>query len=175
MPSAVISASDRFGGIDPQGHATDLFADWAVHCVSRPANAGGGRICEMSQTVQDQQRQQPVAVVALGRVARDQPLKLVARVPVNVLVTQPARLVLEGAAGPANEPLTLAFRTCSPLGCFADIDLSDAVLRRLRSRAPDQGGRVIWREATGAEAAIPVSFRGFSAAFDALQREAGGG
>lgn len=147
------------------------FGDWTVQCVTVPQ--GGRRICEMAQTIQDQQRQQPVAVVAVGRVAKDQPLKLALRVPVNVLVAQPARLVLEGPAGPANEPLSLAFQRCSvqPLGCFAEAELRDEALRRLRARPADRPGRIGWREAGGGEASIPVSFRGFAAAWDALQKE----
>lgn len=171
-PPAQAPAADQGGAGGPE-RTSALFGDWAVQCVARPAGQGEGKICEMSQTLQDQQRQQVVAVLAVGRVARDQPVKFVARVPVNVQVSNPGRLVLDGPANAANEPLTLSFRSCSPLGCFAEVELNDATLRRLRARPAEQGGRVTWREANGAEAAIPISFRGFSAAFDALVREGG--
>lgn len=145
---------------------TASFGDWSVVCVAQPAPAG--KMCEMSMTIQDQ-RQQPVAILALGRSARSEPLKLVARVPVNVQVATPARLTLEGEAG-----AELAFRSCSRLGCFAELELRDeALLRRLRARGAEQPGRVEWRDAAGNEAAVPFSFRGFSAAFEALGREAG--
>lgn len=151
---------------------TAQFGDWAVQCV---VLAQGRRVCEMAQTVQDQQRQQPVAVVALGRIVKDQPMRLAVRVPVNVLVTAPAQLVLEGPAGPANEPLAMTFQRCTiaPVGCFAERELREDALRRLRNRPAEGGGRITWREAGGAEAAIPVSFRGFAAAYDALLREGG--
>ncbi|MBL6457643.1 invasion associated locus B family protein [Belnapia sp. T6] len=149
-----------------------VFADWVMRCETRPANGTNpaARLCEMAQTTQDQ-RQQPVAVLAIGRVAKGEPLRLVAQVPVNVQVGQPARMVLDTPA--RQEPaLTLPFRSCNPRGCFAEFDLRDeAVLRRLRSRAADAPARLEWRDATGAEAAIPVSFRGFSAAYDALAKE----
>ena len=126
----------------------------------------------MAQTTQDQ-RQQPVAVLALGRSAKGEPLRLVAQVPVNVQVTQAARLVLD-QPGKQEAPLTLGFRNCSPRGCFADLELRDeAVLRRLRSRPAEAAGRLEWRDATGAEASIPVSFRGFAPAYEALAKEAG--
>jgi invasion protein IalB len=64
--------------------------------------------------VQDQQRQVSVTV-AVGRLAADQPWKLVAQVPVNLAVAQPARLMLDAEAA-----ATLPFRTCLPLGCFGD-------------------------------------------------------
>jgi hypothetical protein len=38
-----------------------VFGDWSMRCERRPE----GRICEMAQTAQDQQRK-PVAVVALA-------------------------------------------------------------------------------------------------------------
>jgi invasion protein IalB len=145
-----------------------MFGDWAMRCEQQP----NGRTCEMAQTIQDQQRQQPVAVVALGRAAKGQPLRLVAQVPVNVQVSEAARLVLE-IPGRQEAPLALAFGKCVPQGCFAELELRDqAVLRRLRGRPADAAGRLEWRSAAGAEATIPVSFRGFVAAYDALAKEA---
>ena len=69
----------------------------------------------------------------------------------------------------------MTFQRCTinPVGCFAERDLRDDVLRRLRGRNPEQGARITWREAGGAETAIPVSFRGFAAAYDLLMREGG--
>lgn len=144
------------------------FGDWAVQCV---ALAQGRRVCEMAQTVQDNQRNQPIAVIAIGRLAKEQPLKIAVRVPVNVLVGQPAQLVLEGGG----ELLAMAFTRCTvvPVGCFAERDLQDELLRRLRARPADQAARIAWREANGAEAAIPVTFRGFAAAYEALLKEGG--
>lgn len=167
-PAAAAPAAEATDG--PERTAAQ-FGDWTVQCVTVPQ--GGRRICEMAQTVQDQQRQQPIAVIAVGRAARDQPLKLAVRVPVNVRVSDPARLVLEGPAGPANEPVALPFQRCSiqPVGCFAEAELRDDALRRLRTRPADRPGRVAWRDVAGAEIAVPVSFRGFAAAWDALQKE----
>jgi invasion protein IalB len=153
--------------IDAPERTVAVFGDWSMRCEQRPE----GRICEMAQTTQDQQRK-PVAVVALGRATRDGPLRLVAQVPVNVQVAQAARLVLD-AAGRQEAPLVLTFRNCVPAGCFAELELRDqAVLRRLRGRAADAAGRLEWRNAAGAEASIPVSFRGFAAAYDALAKQA---
>ncbi len=144
------------------------FGEWAVQCV---ALAQGRRVCEMAQTVQDTQRNQPIAVIAIGRIAKDQPLRFAVRVPVNVQVTQPAQLLLEGGGA----PVALGFTRCSivPVGCFAERELPDDLLRRLRTRPAEQAGRIAWREATGQETAIPITFRGFAAAYDALIKEGG--
>ncbi len=150
-----------------------VFADWVVRCETRPASGStpATRLCEMAQTTQDQ-RQQPVAVLAIGRTTKGEPLRLVAQVPVNLQVGPPAKLVLDIPNRPAEAPLTVAFRNCAPRGCFAELELRDeAVLRRLRSRPAEAAGRLEWKDAGGGDASIPVSFRGFSAALDALTKE----
>ncbi|WP_149538955.1 invasion associated locus B family protein [Siccirubricoccus phaeus] len=150
---------------DSPERTTAVFGDWTVQCVTR---AQTGRVCEMVQGTQNQQ-QQPVSVLAIGRLARAEPMRLVARLPVAVQVAQPVKLNLEGDPG-----LTLPFRYCNtnPVGCFAELELRDeAVLRRLRSRNPEQGGKLEFRDPTGQAVSIPVSFRGFAAALEALQKE----
>jgi invasion protein IalB len=137
------------------------FGDWVVRCERATAGATT-RTCEMAQTMADQ-RQQPVAVVALARGA---PLRLVVQVPVNIAVAEPVRLTVEPA-------LVLPFRSCTPQGCFAELALADAaVVTRLRARAADAPTRLEWRDPSGAQQTVPVSFRGFSDALDALGREA---
>ncbi|SDB61175.1 Invasion protein IalB, involved in pathogenesis [Belnapia rosea] len=150
-----------------------VFADWIVRCETRAAagTAPAARQCEMAQTTQDQ-RQQPVAVVALGRTGKGEPLRIVAQVPVNLQIGPPARLVLDIPNRPAEPPLALAFRNCVPRGCFAELEMRDeAVLRRLRSRPAEAAARMEWKDAAGGDASIPVSFRGFAAAFEALAKE----
>jgi invasion protein IalB len=167
-PAATAPATSAPGApADAPERTSAVFGDWTVQCVTRTP---GNRICEMIQATQNQQ-QQPVSVLAIGRLTRTDPLRLVARVPVNALVAQPARLTLDG-----DQPLTLPFRHCSanPVGCFAEYELRDeAVLRRLRGRTPEQPGKLEFREPTGQEIGIPVSFRGFGAALEALQKEGG--
>ena len=157
---------------DSPERTTAVFGDWTVQCAPRPpgSSAGPGRICEMIQGTQNQQ-QQPISVLALGRISRTDPLRLVARLPVNALVSQPVRITMEGG-----EPLVLPFHHCSvnPVGCFAEIELRDeTVLRRLRARPQEQPAKLEFKEPGGQDVAIPVSFRGFNAAFEALSREPG--
>jgi hypothetical protein len=54
------------------------------------------------------------------------------------------------------------------------MDLRDDVIpRRFRARAAENPGQLSWRDAGGAELSFPISVRGFSAAWEALSREAG--
>lgn len=143
---------------------TSQFGDWSVTCTGQGTTRG----CEMTSTVQSANRQAS-ATVAVGRSGREAPMKLVVRVPLNVSVGQPLRLTLDGA-----DAVAIPFRSCNPLGCFAELEMrDDAILRKLRARAADQPARVTWQDAAGSEAGFAVSFRGFTAAADALSRDMG--
>ena len=145
-----------------------------MQCVPRPALAGqaappAGKLCEILQIVQNQQ-QQAISVLAIGRAQRSDPLKLVARLPVAVMVNTPARIVFEGS----ETALSLPFRHClpQPPSCYAEFELKDeALLKRLRARTADQTARLEWRDPAGGQQGVPVSFRGFGAALDAMAKE----
>jgi invasion protein IalB len=140
---------------------TAQFGDWTVVC----AVVAEERRCEVSQVVQDRQTQVGAAV-AIGRAARDEPLKLVVRVPLNVMVSHAPRLLLDGA-----EVASLPFGVCSVLGCFAELDQrNQQLITRLSARTAEQPGRIEWRDMAGNQIGIAVSFRGLGAALAALPR-----
>ena len=146
------------------------FGDWTVQCAARPADAPAGtpaRSCEMTQSVQDS-RGQIVAQFAIARPMPGQNARWVAVLPVNVTLTTPPRILADEGATAALVTLTL--RACGPRGCVADAELRDEAMRALRLR--EGAGRLVFLSAAGAEVALPVSFRGFGQARDALEREA---
>jgi len=156
---------------DSPDRTTAVFGDWSVQCFMRPQGTPA-RACEMLQTTQDG-RGQTVAALGITRTARGDPLRMVAIVPVNLQPQQPARLAL-GGQGRQEAAVSLAFKHCLPRGCTAEAELrEEALLRRLKTRAADQPGRLEWRDAAGGEQGVPVSFRGFAAALEALERESG--
>ncbi|SFK99483.1 invasion associated locus B family protein [Falsiroseomonas stagni] len=160
-PAPAVTPVTAGQGAEAPERTSAQFGDWSVNCAGRAPT----RACEMVMAVRDQGRQLGAAL-AMGRVAREAPLRLVAQLPVNIRVSQPVRLVMEGA-----EPLALPFQTCNRLGCFAEIELREDAVRRLRALPAEQAGRLEWRDAAGQEMALPASFRGFAAAADALARE----
>ena len=106
-------------------------------------------------------------MLAVGRAAKGQPMRMSFRLPVNVSVGRPAALLLE------TEVASLSFRACAGVFCQAELELrDDAPLRRLRARAADQPGRMVWDDAGGRQQSVAVSARGFNDAMDALIREA---
>ncbi|MEI6159164.1 MAG: invasion associated locus B family protein [Roseococcus sp.] len=151
------------------------YGDWIVRCeTQRPAGQPVVRACEMALTMNDQ-RGQPLAQLVLGRTARTDPHRMLVQLPLELRVDQPARLLLDPAAPPA-EGLTLPFRLCSLArgGCFGEMEAVPApVLARIRARAENQG-RLDFRDSAGREVQILFSFRGFGQALDALARETGG-
>jgi invasion protein IalB len=58
---------------------------------------------------------------------------------------------------------------CFPNASFASAPLADDAAKKLRARA--EPGRVEFRDGNQRDVAVPVSFNGFAAAFDAWQKE----
>lgn len=162
-PAAALAAPDR---------TSAAYGDWTLRCeTTRPAGQPATRLCEIAFTFTDA-RNQPVAQMVLGRIARAEPMRVILQVPIEARVEEAARLQADPAAA---EELSLPFKLCSLArgGCFAEADLpNDAVLRRLRARG-EAPARISFRDSAGREVQLPMSLRGFGAALDALGREAG--
>jgi invasion protein IalB len=146
-------------GKDPSA-TTAAFGDWILRCVS---DAGGRRICEVTQSIVVAGQEAPLAQIALGRVAAKEPLRLTLVVPNNVtLLTQPR--VAAGAED--DQPVALAWQRCLPGGCFAGAVVDAKVLTRWR--AGTGMGQIAVVEGAGRQIGIPFSFRGLAQALDAL-------
>lgn len=146
---------------------TATYDDWTVRCETPPATppATAQKICEIFQTQQLQGQAAPAWQVAIGRAAKADPLRLVVQMPVNVWLAAAPRLALDDK----QPPLALAHKRCMPAGCFADAELGDDMLRRLRART--EPGRIEYKDAIQRDVAVPLSFKGFAAALDALAKQ----
>ena len=142
---------------------TATYDDWTVRCETRgtpPVKA-----CEMVQAVTAQGQTSPIAQIAIGRANKNQPLKVVFQLPINVWIQDGVRFVFD----PKAAPLAASFRWCVPAGCFADLDLKDDLVKRMRTITVQ--GRFEFKDAAQRKVAIPVSFKGFGQAYDALSKE----
>jgi len=63
----------------------------------------------------------------------------------------------------------MPFARCAPIGCFADFELKDDVLKKFR--AASGNGKVTYADVAGHEVVVPLSFVGFNQAFEALVKE----
>ena len=69
--------------------------------------------------------------------------------------------------------MTLAWKRRLPMGCFADVELTDDLIKRLR--APAEGPRLSFMDAAGRDLALPFSLSRLPQALDALAKEPLGG
>jgi invasion protein IalB len=142
---------------------TASYEDWTVRCETR--GTPPQKSCEMVQAVTAQGQSNPVTQIAIGRASAKEPVKVVFQLPINVWIPTGVKLVYDAKAA----PLAAAFRSCVPAGCFAHLDLNNDMLKRLR--AVTIQGRFEFKDAGQRNVAIPVSFKGFGQAFDALSKE----
>lgn len=141
---------------------TASFGDWLLRCERTAETARG---CEVAQVITVQGSAQPIAQVALGRMANNQ-LTLMVQVPVNVALGTPPRVI-----GEDRDPLVVEtiWQRCVPAGCFAGAELRDDAVTRLRNRP--EPARIEFRDSAGRELRLALSVRGLGAALDALARE----
>jgi invasion protein IalB len=142
---------------------TATYEDWTVRCETR--GTPPVKQCEMVQAVTAQGQANPVTQVAVGRAAPKDPVRMVFQLPVNVWIPAGVRFVFDTKV----QPLAAGFKWCAPAGCFADIDLNNDLVKRIRAQTVR--GRFDFKDAAQRDVTIPVSFKGFGQAFDALLKE----
>jgi invasion protein IalB len=143
---------------------TATYGDWVVQCETAP-KPPNQKICDMAQTTQVQGGNAPFSRVAVAHPARAQPVRLVVQVPVNVSFATNVRI----RTADADPGIMAPFARCIPNGCFAEFDLRDDMVKKFR--AASGVGKLSFAEAAGHEINVPLSFKGFNQAFDALSRE----
>lgn len=139
------------------------FGDWTMRCIT----SGEGKLCEMVQTLQLQVQGQntPFANLAVGRPAKGEPYKFVAQLPNNITIA--TGIVVEAKP---EKPLVGLIQRCLPQGCFADVVLPDDVRKRWQTRT--EAGIVKFHDGTNKLVDLPLSFRGFGPAMEAMLKEA---
>lgn len=143
---------------------TATFGDWVLRCQRLP-QSGAERVCEVAQTMQVQGQNAPVAQFAIGRASKSEPLRATAVVPASISFPSNVQVALDKDAS----PLQLDWRRCLPGGCFADLVVKEDQLKRWRTAS--ESGRLVFKDASGREIAIPLSFQGLGPALDALAKE----
>lgn len=139
---------------------SETYGDWVMRC--RPG--GGEKRCELTQTIIIQGQPNPIAMIAFGRDKAGEPLRIVVQLPVNVTFEGGVRAALADGAG-----ADLAFRRCTPVGCFADARLDEATVGQFsRQTSP---GRIKFKDAAEREVSLPISLKGVSMAIEALNRQ----
>ncbi len=136
---------------------TATYQDWLMRCASP---AGKPKVCEIAQTIQMEGQAGPVAVIAIGKIAADDPLHLTIQLAAGVWL--PAGVKLQ--YNEKSPPVALEFKRCLQ-GCFAEIDIDKALEQGLRSATGP--GSITFESGARKPVTFQISFKGFSAALDA--------
>lgn len=143
---------------------TATYGDWTMRCELQPGPPPVKQ-CEMVQSATAQGQPNPISQVAIGRATKTAPFHVVIQLPINVWIPAGVHFVYD----PKVQGITAAFKRCVPIGCFADFDMNDDLLKKLRALTAQ--GKYEFKDAGQRVVAIPVSFTGFNQAYDALLKE----
>ena len=145
---------------------TATYDDWVVECVTIPGPPQQ-RVCDMAQVTQAQVqgRSAPFSRVAVAHPEKGKPVRLVVQVPTNASFGTQVHL----QTSDSDPGLMAPFARCLPSGCFADFDLKDDALKKLR--AATGTGKMTFADAGAHDVSVPVSFKGFDQAFEALSKQ----
>jgi len=150
--------------IEVPQQTTATYGDWVVQCVqsnSPPTEP----VCDMAQVTQLQGKNVPFSRVAIGRPERGEPVKLIVQVPVNASFATQVHIQTAD-----QDPGVIApFTDCTPAGCFAEFDLKEDIMKKLREA--DGLGKLSFADAGGHGVTVPMSFKGFAQAFEALAKK----
>jgi len=144
-----------------------IFGDWTLRCERNSGAQSSQRACELGQMVHRQSEKTALAQIAIGRVGAGIPLRLTVVVPMGVtLEGGGAKMTADGKEAMT---LDLPWTRCIPGGCFASATLSEDTIRKFKVTA--DMASLTYRDMDNREVRLPVSFRGFSEALEALGRE----
>ena len=119
----------------------------------------------MEQLAQVQGQANPISRVAIPLPQKGEPPKLFIQLPINVSFSAPLKVTTNDK----DAGITTPFRRCVPAGCFAEIELKDDLQKKFRGST--EAGKILFKDAAERDVAIPLSFKGFAQAFEALLKQ----
>lgn len=141
---------------DQQASEQQQAAPWAVRCVSD--SRGGPVDCMLEQRVVVSGSNQLLVGASVYMRAGEATPQLVLQTPLGLHLPAGVKVSVDDTA-----LQTLPLRTCDAGGCYAELALSDQAVNALKA-----GGTmtVTFQDLSEREIPVPVSLRGFTAAFD---------
>jgi invasion protein IalB len=152
------------GSVFAQERTTATYDDWVLQCAIQ-TGPPAQKTCDIEQVTEVKGRNAPLSRIAVTRPEKAQPARLTVQVPVNVMLREPV-IIRTGDSDPG---LSAPFDRCLPVGCFADFAIKDDGIRKFRTATGP--GKMTFKSANGQAVDIPVSFKGFGPAFDALGKQ----
>jgi len=159
-PARVLGADAR-APVGPGPTRSASFGNWALNCQPVGQAPKTRMLCEVLQSIVVEGQKDPLARIAIGRLAADQPWHVTVVLPTNIALPHPVQLETDG-----NAPLELGWTRCVPGACFAEADLKADVLAQWR--VATAAGKVTFVDANGRAVSFPMSFKGLGSAMDAM-------
>lgn len=148
---------------NPQ-RTTASYGDWVVRCETT-AGPPPQKNCDMEQLAQVQGQANPISRVAVPLPQKGEPPKMFIQLPINVSFSAPLKITVDAK----DAGITTPFRRCVPAGCFGEVELKDDLQKKFRASA--EAGKITFKDAADRDVAIPLSFKGFAQAFEALMKQ----
>lgn len=147
-----------------QNSTTATYGSWTQRCSTVVDGAGGSaKLCEMVQTMRMRETGQTVLEVAFGRLASDDPIAVVFKVPANVWLRSPVTLTL-GADTTSKVDLEASYFRCDAQFCYADGQLE----AELKDKVMTAETMIItFEDGARNKVGLPTSLDGFADAFAA--------
>ncbi|MCO6177497.1 invasion associated locus B family protein [Ciceribacter sp. RN22] len=138
---------------------SESYESWSVQCQQVGAGEQRQRLCQMSQELVQNQTRQRVLTFVLS-FSKEGTIKGTVIAPFGLLLSEGLRVEMDG-----KEVARGAFRTCLPLGCISEVDLSQDAIKQLSVGAK---ASVMTTANTGQPVRTDITLSGFSAAYRRL-------
>lgn len=136
------------------------FDDWIVVCSDKGKD--GKQMCQAAQKVTIKESGKQLMQVLVGYSPEATKPIAIFFLPLGMLLPKGAKLSIgDGEIG------RLAVQRCEPSGCIAPMELTDEILTKFKAAST---GKIMVTNAEGKEIDIPLSLKGFSAAFGELKK-----
>jgi invasion protein IalB len=143
---------------------TATYDDWTLRCAVL-AGPPVQKSCEIVQSTHVQGQTAVLTQIAVGGQRKGTPPRMVIQVPIDVWLPTGVKVL----ASDKDPGLSAIFKRCMPAACFADVDLRDDVLKRFRTAT--DAGKLQFKDANQKDLSLPISFKGFDAAYQALPKD----
>jgi invasion protein IalB len=162
--AAAIALVACCGPVRAQQSTSATYSDWVVQCQN-DSGAPDRKTCEMTQVTQVKGKNIAFSRIALDRPAAGRPIRLEVQLPVNISLRDPVTIRTDDADSGLSQP----FDHCVPAGCFAEFELKDEAVKKLRGA--EGAGKATFKDAGGRDVVVPISFKGFREALLALGKK----
>ncbi len=140
---------------DMPSQTAATFGDWTVQC--RLLDDKSTKLCEMLQAVAAKDNKGLLAKIAVGRLPGTEVMRVVVQLPLAVHLSSPVELRVGDKVA-----VKAAYETCYPDFCLAGAPLSDDAVQMFKMA---EAMTIVFKTRTGAANGVPVSLKGFTAAF----------